>query len=82
MAVCQIMIQDYLSGGKNGRYDELEDGKKYQYYSDEDLKQGIDFYTWLKEDNLKDPIHHIDPDEFIAWAKEQLRKPKLKVAVL
>lgn len=79
MAVCQIMIQDYLSKGKIGR--QIKDSRDlleidgHQYYTDNDLIEGIDYYEFVKEYGLNsDPLHNIKPDEFIKWAKKSLLK--------
>jgi len=67
MAICQIMIQDFMSG----ETDELGYG-----YGQRDLETGIQYCEDLiKLDGLKkEPFHHYDLREFIEWAKDQIRK--------
>ena len=66
MTICQIMIHDFMHG-----FGGLGDG--YDAY---DLEVGINYAANLiKYENLtKEPFHGYDLNQFIDWAKKQLKK--------
>lgn len=72
MAICQVMIRDFMYrwGDPDGAYGER------------DLKIGIQYCKDLIEmDNLKrEPFHHYDLKKFIAWAENHPRMLKVLVA--
>ena len=65
MAICQIMIADYLHGW----------GGYGCGYEDDDLLNGIDYCQDLKEQYgfTCEPHHGYNLLHFIAWAKKRMR---------
>ncbi len=64
MAICQMMIQDFMFGW--GRFT----GRGEETYSDRDLEVGLQYAIDLKaEGHKKEPFHHYDLDKFIRWVE-------------
>jgi hypothetical protein len=76
MAICQIMISDFMH--RTGRFTYDEDGNKYEMYDERDLKIGLQYaqdllyYRGLE----KEPFHGYDLREFKRWCKVQLKQLK------
>lgn len=70
MAICQIMIKDFMHG-----YDNLGKG-----YDQPDLETGIQYCEDLMEhQGLKnEPFHGYNLQKFIKWAKNQIEKLNAK----
>ena len=62
MAICQIMIKDFLFG----------EGGLGEYYDLNDLIIGEDYaQAWKDEGYTEEPFWGYDLDEFISWCRRQ-----------
>lgn len=70
MAICQIMIQDFMSNV--GMFDDVGE----PMYCIGNLETGIQYCKDLIEfDGLtKEPFHHYDLVEFIKWAEKKIEE--------
>lgn len=64
LAICQILISDFLYGW--GRFDQGE-----KLYSDDDLREALEFGRWLLSEDLI-PIYEYEPRDLIRWCCEKL----------
>lgn len=62
MAICQLMVRDFMYGGHEDGYDEY------------DLTVGIDYaQSLIDEGHDREPFHKYDLRAFVAWAKEKMK---------
>jgi len=70
MAICQIMIADFMFG-----YGNTDGVSPDPLYNEEDLKEGIAYCEWqLKLGERRCPLHNYNLKKFIKWAKEKINK--------
>ena len=68
MAICQLMILDFMEGW--GRYCEDTGDEQYSNY---DLEVGLDYVQALMEEGYtREPFHGYRLDQFEEWAQRQL----------
>ena len=80
MAICQIMIASHCK--RNG-YERRFYGKNQAYYSDANLREGIEYAEWLIEEGYEYcPMNYYRLEDFIIWAKEQIVIGKLDKKLL